>query len=83
MNFQASMFVKKSPYKISPTFKNVYCRKQSPGGVDKHELFKNFAKFTGKLLHRTLFFNKIASWTPAYFFTKKTPAQMVSCESYC
>ena len=41
-------------------------------------VLKNFVKFRGKLLYRSLFFNKVASWMRN--FIKKTPARVFYCE---
>ena len=60
----------------------VLCKKGVP---------KNFAKFTGKHLCQSLFFNKVAGLWPATLLRKrlwhrlatllkKTPAQVFSCE---
>ena len=43
--------------------------KQSAGGTQQKSILKNFAKFTGKQLYQSLFFNKVAGHT--YFF--RTP----------
>ena len=43
-------------------------------------VFKSFAKFTGKHLCQSLFFNKVAGLTPATLLKKKTLAQVFSCE---
>ena len=40
---------------------------------------KNFAKFTGKDLCQSLFFNKVADLRP-FFIKKETLAQIFSCE---
>ena len=39
-------------------------QKQSPGGVLEKVVYKNFAKFTGKHLCQSLFFNKVAGLRP-------------------
>ena len=41
---------------------------------------RNFAKFAGKLLCQSLFFNKVAGSRPATFIKKETLAQVFSCE---
>ena len=59
------------------TFVCFYVQKQSSRGVLPKSVLRNFAKFTGKHLCQTLFFNK------AFFFfliKKETLAQMFSCE---
>ena len=45
----------------------------------KKDVLKNFAKFTGKHLLQSLFFNKVAGLRPATLL-KKTHAQAFSCE---
>ena len=37
-------------------------KKQSSGGILSNDILKNFAKFSEKLLCRSLFFNKVAGW---------------------
>ena len=37
-------------------------KKQSSGGVLSKDVLKKFAKFTGKHLCQSLFFNKVADW---------------------
>ena len=37
-------------------------QKQSHGGVCKKGVLRNFAKFTGKHLHQSLFFKKVAGF---------------------
>ena len=46
----------------------------------KKRCFKSFAKFTGKQLCQSLFFNRIAGISPVIFFKKETLAQVFSCE---
>ena len=48
----------------------------------KKDVLRNFTKFTGKHLHQSLFFNKVAGLRPeAYnFINKETLAQVFSCE---
>ena len=49
-------------------------QKQSPGSVLlKKDVLKSFAKFTGKHLCRSLFFNKVVG-------IRKTPTQVLCCE---
>ena len=50
-------------------------QKQSPRGV-----LKNFAKFTGKRLCQSIFFNKVADLRPADFIKRETVVQVFSCE---
>ena len=40
-----------------------YIQKQAPGSFCKKGSFKNFAKFIGKHLYRSLFLNKVAAAT--------------------
>ena len=43
-------------------------------------VLRNFAKFTGKHLYQSLFFNKVAGLRPATLFKKETLAQVFCCE---
>ena len=45
----------------------------------KKSVLKDFAKFTGKHLYRSLYFNKVAGERPSTLL-KKTLAQEFSCE---
>ena len=47
----------------------------------KKDVLRNFAKFAGKYLSQSLFFNKVASLISATLL-KKALAQMFSCEFY-
>ena len=49
----------------------VYCKK----GV-----FRNFAKFTGKQLRQSLFFNNVVDLRPAALLKKEALAQVFPCE---
>ena len=51
---------------------------QPPEVFNKKDVFKNFAKLTGKDLRRSIFFNNVADLITA----KKTPAQVFSCQFY-
>ena len=57
--------------KIRSSRPEVFCEK----GV-----LRNFAKFTGKHLCQSLFFNKVAGLRPATLLKKETLAQVFSCE---
>ena len=46
------------------------------------DVLRNFAKFTGKHLSQSLFFDKVAGLRPASFVEKETPAVVFSCEFY-
>ena len=46
----------------------------------KKGILRNFAKFTGKRLCQSLFFDKVAGLRPANLFLKKTLAQVFSRE---
>ena len=48
----------------------------------KKGVLRNFAKFTGKHLCQSLFFNKVAGLRPATLLKKETLAQVFSCEFY-
>ena len=52
-------------------------KKQPPEVFCKNGVLRNFAKFTGKHLYHSLFFNKVAG---LFFCKKETVAQMFSCE---
>ena len=45
-------------------------------------VLKNFAKFTGKHLCQSLFFNKAAGLRPAVLLKKRTLAQVFVCEFF-
>ena len=45
-------------------------------------VLRNFAKFTGKHLCQSLFFNKVAGLRPATLLKKETLALVFSCEFY-
>ena len=49
----------------------VFCKKGVP---------RNFAKFTGKDLHQSLFYNEVEGIRPTVFTKKETLAQAFSCE---
>ena len=60
--------------------KAFYChQKQPPEVFYKKDVLRNFAKFTGKHLCQSLFFNKVAGQA-CNFIKKETLAQMFSCE---
>ena len=62
--------------------RNSYYRKFRgihPGMFFKSGVLDNIVKFTGKLLWRSLSFNKLADWKPTTL-SKKTAAQMFFCE---
>ena len=58
---------------------NLSNKKQTPEVFYKKGFCKNFAKFTGKRLCQSLFFNKVAGLRPTTLLTE-TLAQMFSCE---
>ena len=79
---QASIFLKQVYrrfyfYLLSRTF---ITGSSCPEVLYRREIFKKYAKFRGKHLRRSLFYNKDVSWRPAMLFTKEIPAQMFSCE---
>ena len=55
-------------------------RSSHPEVFCKKGILRNFAKFTGKNLSQSLFFNKVAGLRPATLFKKETLAQLFSCE---
>ena len=56
-------------------------RSSCPGVVCIKVVLKNFAKFTGEHLRRSLFFNKVADLKPTTLLKKsETPTQMFQCE---
>ena len=54
-----------------------FIQKQRPEVFCKKDVLRNFAKFTGKHLCQSLFFNKVAGRN---FMEKETLAQVFSCE---
>ena len=55
-------------------------RSSCPEVFCKKGVLRNFAKFTGKHLCQSLFFDKVAGLRPATLLKKETQAQMLSCE---
>ena len=55
-------------------------RSSRPEVFYKKGVVKNFAKFTGKHLCQSLFFNKVAGLNPATLLKKETLEQVFSCE---
>ena len=62
INLQASIFVKIILRRFSLLLRTFITGSSRPEVFYKHQLFKKFAKFLGKHLHRSLFFDKVASW---------------------
>ena len=58
------------PWKSRSSRLEVFCRK---------DVLRHFAKFTGKHLYQSLFFNKVAGQA-CYFIKKEAPAQVFSYE---
>ena len=54
----------------------ILCRSSRPEVFCEKGVLRNFAKFTGKHLRQSLFFNKVAACN---FIKKETLAQMFSC----
>ena len=54
-------------------------QKQPPEVFYEKDVLKTFAKFTGKHLCQSLFFNKVAGLRPSTLL-KKTLSQVLSCE---
>ena len=50
---------------------NIFGQKQPPEVSCKNCVLRNFAKFTGKHLRQSLFFNKVAGFSPATLFKKR------------
>ena len=48
----------------------------------KKGVLKKFAKFTGRHLCQSIFFNKVADLRPATLLKKETLAHVFSCEFY-
>ena len=62
-------------------FANIRMKRSShPEVFCKKVVLRNFAKFTGKDLCQSLFFNKVASLETCNFIKKETSAQVFSCE---
>ena len=64
------------------SFISAKLQKQPPEVFYKKGVLRNFAKFTGKHLCQSLFFNKVAGLRPkdCDFVKKETLAQVFSCE---
>ena len=60
-------------------FKKKFFRSSRPEVFCKKSFLRNFAKFTGKYLCQSLFFNKVAGQA-CNFIKKETLAQVFSCE---
>ena len=54
-------------------------RSSRPEMFCNKDVFKNFKKFTGKLLRHTSFLNKVAGIKAATLLKKETLAQVLSC----
>ena len=63
---------------LTKCFNMYYEQKQSPRRVLWKGVLRNFAKFTGKHLCQSIFFNKVAG--ACNFIKKETLAQVFSCE---
>ena len=61
-------------------YKNVCCRSCHRRCSIKKGFLRNFAKFTGKHLLQSLFFNKVVGLQVCNFIKKEALAQMFSCE---
>ena len=57
-------------------------QKQRPGVFCKKRILTNFAKFTGKHLCQSLFFNKVAGLRSATLLKKEILTQVFSCEFF-
>ena len=57
-------------WKFRSSRSEVFCKK---------DVLRNFAKFTGKYLYQSLFFNKVAALA-SNFVKKESLAQVISCE---
>ena len=55
-------------------------QKQPPKVFCKKDGFRNFAKFTGKHMCQSLFFNKVAGLQPCKIIKKETLAQVIPCK---
>ena len=56
------------------------CRNSRPEVFRNKGVLRSFAKFKGKHLGQSLFFNKVAGLRPATLLKKETLAQVFSCE---
>ena len=63
--------MKSSSFPCATFFKKVNSQKQPPEVFCKKGVLRNFAKFTGKYLCQSLFFNKVAGLRPATFLKKR------------
>ena len=61
-------------------FEFLYTRNSHRRNSMRKSVLRNFAKFTGKHLCQSLFFNEIASLRAATLLKKETLAQVFSCE---
>ena len=59
---------------------SVYFQKQSPKVFFKKGVLKNFANFSRKKLHWSLFLIKLQAWRPHATLSKETLTQKFSCE---
>ena len=66
-------------FQCFPVFCSIACRKSRLKLFFKKNVLKNFAKFVGKYLCNSLFFNKVAGWGLNYV-KKETLTQVFSCE---
>ena len=70
---------------VTQTLSQWNIQKHTPEVFCKEGVLNNIAKFTGKHLCRSLFFNKVAVWGlhlyhKSTFITKRTPARGFSCQ---
>ena len=56
------------------------CRSSHRRSFVRKSVLRNFAKFTGRHLWQSLFFNKVTGLRPAILFKKETLAHVFSCE---
>ena len=77
---KVSTFFFNSDQGITISFTNISHISSRPEVFCKKGVLRNIAKFTGKHLYQSLFFNKVTSLRPWILLKKETLAQVFSCE---
>ena len=75
----SDFFVKYGSIRVLPVIFSCIQRIIAPEVFCKSSAVKNFAKFTGKHMCQSTFFNKLAKWA-CNFIKKVTPAQVLYCK---
>ena len=81
-SFPISLILRKFSQSFKLYFHAVYdiCRSSHRRCSVRKNVLRNFAKFTGKRLFQSLFFNKVAGLKPVTLLKKQTLAQVFSCK---